>query len=98
MPLTMKKIIINKTGSNAGSASIALEDELGMSLVLNKIQIDMNAADAPVKVLNHEGTQLFAGDLIDQMKDLLFNIFSSQLSEQNPGMYEVTKDGIKQLM
>jgi len=93
MSFIIKKIIISKTGESSGSASVKIEDGPDIALVLNKFQIDLNSGEGPVSVLKHEGTMLFSGSLIDQLSDIIFELFNS-LSDEKPGMYEAKKGAV----
>lgn len=97
MPFVINKIMISKTGENTGVASVKLVNEDGHSLTLNKFQIDLNSGDSPVSTLVHEGTSLFAGDVVDDLKDVIFEMFQTGLAGEKPGIFEIKKGQIKRI-
>jgi hypothetical protein len=97
MSFVINKIIIHKTGEYTGIASVKIVDESDCSLMLNKIQIDLNNGEGPVCVLKHEGALLFSGDIVDTLKEMILDVFQGDLESCSPGIYEIYKNEIKQI-
>lgn len=85
----IETIMIVKGGPTSGEASIQLRlgDE-GILLSINKIMIDLNDGSNPVYALTSTGTAVVSGPFMDQVKELILDMFQNGLSEDGPGLYK----------
>lgn len=82
MNLKLEKIIIIKKGST-GEVSVKYN-----LFSINKIIVDLNSAVDPVKITKYEGICVITGQLINDIKEQIIDVFQDVLADAPDGMYE----------
>ena len=85
------------TGKGKGEVSVKLVDEEGLALFLNKIIVDLSDGAAPVTIFKYQGTPIISGPFVDELKDMILDIFQDGLSDKGIGVYQISEDGIQKL-
>lgn len=89
-------ITIQKTSLRAGEASVKFDDE-GSTLSINKIQVDLNDGANPVQILKSQGTPVVSGTVIDDIKDIILELFQGPLSDEPTGIFKCADGDIERL-
>ena len=85
----VNNITIYKTGPSTGEASVklCLGDE-DTTLFVNKILIDLNDGSNPVLILKQSGTPIVSGTFIDQIKEVILDMFQVGLADEELGLFK----------
>ena len=86
MELKLEKIVIVKKGLT-GEVSVKYN-----LFSINKIAIDMNSAVDTFKVAKYENSPIVNGQLIEQLKEQVLDLFQEVLGDAPDGIYEVTTE------
>ncbi len=99
MSWEVEQITITKNSKSTGEANVKLvdEDDKSASLYLNKLIIDLHNGKGPINIARHEGTPVFSGTVIDNIKEILLDIFQNDLSDMEPGLYKILPESIEKL-
>jgi hypothetical protein len=83
MNLKLEKIIIVKKGL---TGEVCVRYNL---FSINKIIVDLNSAVDTFKIAKYENTAIITGQLINDLKEQVFDFFQENLGEAPDGIYEI---------
>lgn len=93
MSWAVETVTVVKSGPQTGEASVKIVISNGVSMSINKILIDLNDGSSPVTILQSGGTPICSGSLVDQLKELILELFQEGTRDGEPGLY-VLRDGV----
>lgn len=92
MSLQIKSITVLKESNNSGEAHVKLvsHDDNAFVLFLNKFIIDLNSGTDIISVVKYKGTNVFGGQIVEDIKDILKDVFTDTLQDKEPGLYIIS--------
>lgn len=93
----IESITINKYGNSTGEANVKLSDENGNSLFLNKFIIDLHDGRGAIGIVKYQNTPVFSGPVVDNLKEMLHEIFQQSLKDYEIGLYKISEDNVEKL-
>jgi hypothetical protein len=94
----LENITIIKQSEYEGECSIKLTDEDGMTLILNKLIIDLTNGAEPVKIVKFNQTPVVTGSFIEGIKTHILELWQDYFKTSLAvGAYVVDGEGITKL-
>lgn len=95
MSWTIESINIQKESDFEGEASVRLVDDEDKSgiLVINKLIIDLHSCTSSVSVVKFGGVPILSGQVIEDIKNIILEVFQEMLAEESLGLYEIDSEG-----
>lgn len=95
MSWAIESISVQKESDFEGEASVRLVDDEDSRAVLfiNKLIIDLHSGTNCVSIVKFQGTPVLGGQVIEDIKGIVLEVFQDLLSDQLPGLYEVNSSG-----